>query len=717
MEMADSPIFPPRKSDKEMQKSCVRSSRSDSSSSSSVYSTDSSSSDDSSDSDCRRKESKREKVQEEPRGPLDGAATISIDKVPVSSRKVDVDKDRTRELRRIMSAFVKSDKAAKIKEFYDINFNNSSFSLSVPKLDRSVARRLKDVKTSEAKEARLSEKAFKSLHGKVLDISRPLIYMWAFIASDDNLKSSPLHEACLDTLLLWGRAFQNVMYGRRGNIIRVTDPRFEDLVSDEKLFSAKQLSSLFGRKFLKRIVREAKDDRSLRESLGRPGSSLKFNGRGTYRSFNNRRSSFSSGFAFNRTSPSNAHQHKSDSERSVVVSDSSFLLGGNVRNHIDFWETFSSDRWILDTVIHGFSIPFLKEPKPFRKQVAIAFSEKDMEYCRMEITSLLTKDAVELIPNDEAYFLSNIFVVPKHSGGNRLIINLKPLNEFVHSFHFKMEGIHTLKDSVRPGDFFTKLDLKDAYLAIPVKENHRKFLQFYFDGNIFQFKTLCFGLSCSPWAFTKLLRTVVSFLHSRGIRLIIYLDDFLILNETKVGREKDFHTVKLFLMSCGFFINHEKSQPIASQSIEYLGLIVDSTNMTLSLRQEKLLDILSLCSDLLFSTCCSLRILSKLLGLLNWGVHCVPFAQSHFRAIQNCYNSNLLSKSYDELMELDADSLADIFWWKSNILTVNGRQITPLEPDFVIFSDASSSGWGASMNELTSNGPWTSVDSHDILTS
>ena len=60
---------------------------------------------------------------------------------------------------------------------------------------------------------------------------------------------------------------------------------------------------------------------------------------------------------------------------------------------------------------------------------------------------------------------------------------------------------------------------------------------------------------------------------------------------------------------------------------------------------------------------------------------------------------------------LDADSLADIFWWKSNILTVNGRQITPLEPDFVIFSDASSSGWGASMNELTSNGPWTSVDS------
>ena len=65
-------------------------------------------------------------------------------------------------------------------------------------------------------------------------------------------------------------------------------------------------------------------------------------------------------------------------------------------------------------------------------------------------------------------FLSTIFLVPKKDGGQRTVINLKSLNKFVYTEHFKMEGIHILRDLLRAGDWMTKVDLKDAYFIVPV---------------------------------------------------------------------------------------------------------------------------------------------------------------------------------------------------------------------------------------------------------
>jgi hypothetical protein len=46
-------------------------------------------------------------------------------------------------------------------------------------------------------------------------------------------------------------------------------------------------------------------------------------------------------------------------------------------------------------------------------------------------------------------FLSTFFLVPTKDGGQRPVINLNSLNAFVHTEHFKMEGIHVLRDLLR----------------------------------------------------------------------------------------------------------------------------------------------------------------------------------------------------------------------------------------------------------------------------
>ena len=60
-----------------------------------------------------------------------------------------------------------------------------------------------------------------------------------------------------------------------------------------------------------------------------------------------------------------------------------------------------------------------------------------------EIDSLLQKQASIPVQEMPKEFISTIFLVPKKSGGMRPIINLKPLNNFVETIHFKMETLQT----------------------------------------------------------------------------------------------------------------------------------------------------------------------------------------------------------------------------------------------------------------------------------
>ena len=52
-----------------------------------------------------------------------------------------------------------------------------------------------------------------------------------------------------------------------------------------------------------------------------------------------------------------------------------------------------------------------------------------------------------------------MFLVPKKDGGQRPMINLKGLNQSVKTEHFKMEGIHMLKDLLKARDWMVKVDL------------------------------------------------------------------------------------------------------------------------------------------------------------------------------------------------------------------------------------------------------------------
>ena len=94
---------------------------------------------------------------------------------------------------------------------------------------------------------------------------------------------------------------------------------------------------------------------------------------------------------------------------------------------------------------------------------------------------LLRKDAIQEV-TEKGGFYSPLFVIPKKIPW-RPIINLKHLNRFLDTTHLKMEGVSSIKDVLREQDWMTKIDLKDAYLTVPILKHDRRFLRFRFTTN------------------------------------------------------------------------------------------------------------------------------------------------------------------------------------------------------------------------------------------
>ena len=293
------------------------------------------------------------------------------------------------------------------------------------------------------------------------------------------------------------------------------------------------------------------------------------------------------------------------------------------------------------------------------------------------------------------------------------VIDLSSLNKFIVNEHFQMENLSCLKTLLLPGDFMTNIDLKDAYLSVPVHETSRKFLRFLWKGTCYQFKALPFGLCSAPRIFTKVLKPVAAFLRRKAIRVLIYLDDFLLLAVSVEEAVKNTQLVVSLLQSLGFTINLKKSLLIPTQAITFLGFQIDSTCMMLSLPAEKTDKILDCCRRLLVSQSITLRNLASLMGLLESSRPAILRAPLHFRHLQSDLIRGLKmnQESYDAFIALSPSARVELAWWLKHTLNANGRPVHLPPPDIIITTDASKKGWGAAHQSFQTNGRWSQKES------
>ena len=216
-------------------------------------------------------------------------------------------------------------------------------------------------------------------------------------------------------------------------------------------------------------------------------------------------------------------------------------FGGRLRHFVGEWGLVTSDAWILETLAQGYSLEFAGAvPKQEElKQVMNAFSQPLWE----EVQTLRDKGAIEEVPRSQRGqgCYTHVFIRLKKNRKRRLILNLKPLNLFLEKKHFKMDHLNLVLRDLGPDLWAVSLDLTDAYLHVPLRPNHRKFLRLAIGEHHFQFVSLCFGLASAPRVFTKIMVEIGALMRSRGVRMFQYLDDWLIVNRDKAAllRQRD----------------------------------------------------------------------------------------------------------------------------------------------------------------------------------
>ena len=115
-----------------------------------------------------------------------------------------------------------------------------------------------------------------------------------------------------------------------------------------------------------------------------------------------------------------------------------------------------------------------------------------------------------------------------------------------------MEGMHLIMDLLQEHNFLIKIDPKDTYFGIPLGKSSRKYIGFQWEGNLYKFLWLCFGLGPGPLIFKKLLKIPIALLRRINAKIIIFLDGMLVMAQTlkEISQEKE--TLIFLLQNVGF---------------------------------------------------------------------------------------------------------------------------------------------------------------------
>ncbi|KAI2664149.1 ORF V: Enzymatic polyprotein [Labeo rohita] len=341
---------------------------------------------------------------------------------------------------------------------------------------------------------------------------------------------------------------------------------------------------------------------------------------------------------------------------------------------------------------------FARRPPRYRGVLfTTVHSDTHAAVLRAEVAVLLPKDAIEPVPPAEmkSGFYSPYFIVPKKSGGLRPILDLRALNRSLLRLPFKMLTTKRMLTCIRRQDWFAAIDLKDTYFHVSILPRHRPFLRFAFEGRAYQYKVLPFGLSLSPRVFTKVTEAALSPLWRMGIRILNYLDDWLLIAHSRDLLCKHRDLVLRHLSHLGLQVNWEKSKLSPVQRISFLGVELDSVNMTARLTNERAQSTQNISEAPGAYGSCSR---GDATGLASYETASALVTRSSPEmGMAPWHTPDWLSLQCRRLFSP----------WSDPAFLQAGVPLGQVSRHLVVYTDASSTGWGAVCNGQAPSGSWT----------
>lgn len=278
----------------------------------------------------------------------------------------------------------------------------------------------------------------------------------------------------------------------------------------------------------------------------------------------------------------------------------------------------------------------------------------------------------------------------------REVIDCKAVNQVTDVDKIKLENLSDVAELLQPNDFMMQFDLKQGYFHIPLQPSSTAKFAVKHSNRTFLPTGMVFGWRPAPAVFTRILRGPMKILRSLGIRVVIYLDDLLLMAPRRLILQHGKIILDLFCR-LGFHFNLAKCRLQPFQFGVYLGLGVDSVarmfyvpNSKVKSARNKLKNGLNQHRREIFTA----RALAKVIGfLVSFKMAILP-TMTNLRGMLRCLAVHLRSQAFDDHIELSPEAQEDMQWWIDNIREVNGQLMIQSPPDEHYRTDASQFGWG-----------------------
>ena len=386
-------------------------------------------------------------------------------------------------------------------------------------------------------------------------------------------------------------------------------------------------------------------------------------------------------------------------------------VGGRLSNFVEGWKRITNNPYVPSIVAKGYRLRFTSPPLLRQSPWEIRSPQGPQEILGMreQITLMLQKNAItEVPPNSPGFLFERI---PGTKSFRRVASSYRSKeSERPNSCTLFPYVYDKLCAKLYPKrtKYAFKIDLQDAYFHVPIHPSSRKYLRFAFENKVYQFQVLPFGLNTAPQVFTRLGHTVTGYLHCQGISLIPYLDDWLIHHPDHQVLLRQQAQLINTLDLVGFILNRKKSELDLTQDLQFLRIRLRLDLAEASLLESRAWEIVARARQL-----SSLRVLtysqvSQLMGSLNWASGLIPLGRLYLRPLQRHFHSLGLTDRFTPPRQSDPLVLANLLQqWQDLCFLTSVIPICTFQADLMIFTDASTQGWGAHMGDSKISGTWT----------
>jgi hypothetical protein len=367
------------------------------------------------------------------------------------------------------------------------------------------------------------------------------------------------------------------------------------------------------------------------------------------------------------------------------------VVKNRLTSHSEFWEkTLYSSELVLSTIKYGYVIPFVQDPPPkILENNKSAFNND--EFVVKAINELLCTGCIVEV-TDIPFVVNPLTVSISEKGKQRLVLDLRHVNEYVLKEKIKFEGINEAKNYAKKGYYMIKFDLRSGYHHVNIHPEHQKFLGFSWKINgvqkYFIFTVLPFGLSSAGHIFTKIMRTLVNYWRSQSFPIIVYLDDgWVCASKQKCTQISE--SVLATLLHAGFVPNYDKSVFTPTQKIEWLGFIWNLQEGVIQVPHGKITNIADKINAILSKHRVTARNLASILGKI---ISLIPAFGNVCQLMTRHLCMTVCQRlSWDSHLRLSSDVIAELEFWLKNCKSLPNMVICPISktPERIIFSDAS----------------------------